>query len=87
MTALLRQPLEAIRRVQDEKLVRALALCARGHAHYRRTWAEAGVDVSRIRSVADLVLLPFTSKHDLMADPESFRLHCPDLPLHERALW
>ncbi len=87
MTDLLRQPLEAIRRVQDEKLVRALALCARGHAHYRRTWAEAGVDVSRIRSVADLVLLPFTSKHDLMADPESFRLHCPDLPLHERALW
>lgn len=87
MTDLLRQPLEAIRRVQDEKLVRALALCARGHAHYRRTWTAAGVDVSRIRTVADLVLLPFTSKHDLMADPESFRLHCPELPLHERALW
>ncbi|HAM55544.1 MAG TPA: hypothetical protein DCQ64_09115 [Candidatus Rokubacteria bacterium] len=87
MIDLLRQPPEAIRRVQDETLVRMLALCARGHAYYRRRWAEAGVDASEIRSVADLVRLPLTSKRDLIADPESFRLHCPDLPLHERALW
>jgi phenylacetate-CoA ligase len=84
---LLRQPLPVIRRVQSEKLVQALALCARGHAYYRRRWAEAGVDPSAIRTVEDLVRLPLTPKRDLMADPESFRLRCPDLPLHERALW
>jgi phenylacetate-coenzyme A ligase PaaK-like adenylate-forming protein len=85
MPDLLRQPLEAIRRVQDAQLVRMLDLCARGHAYYRRHWD--GVDVAAIRNVADLWRLPLTPKHHLIAEPESFRLHCPDLPLHERALW
>ena len=40
-----------------------------------------------VRSLADLEHLPLTPKSALMADPEAFRLHCPDLPLHERALW
>ncbi len=31
--------------------------------------------------------LPLTSKHDLLADPEAFRLNLPELPLHERVLW
>ena len=35
----------------------------------------------------DLERLPLTSKHDLMADPEAFRLRLPELPLHERVLW
>jgi len=84
---LLRQPLPVIRRVQDERLMRQLALCAAGHDYYRRRWAEAGVDVRAVRGVDDLETLPLTSKKDLMADPEAFRLRCPDLPLHERALW
>ena len=87
MIDFLRQPLEVIRRVQDERLVRQLGLCAAGHDYYRRRWAEAGVDVGAVRGVADLEQLPLTSKKDLMADPEAFRLRCPDLPLHERALW
>ena len=72
---------------QDERLRNMLALCARGHDYYRRRWAEAGVDLSSIRGVADLERLPLTSKQDLMADPEAFRLRLPDLPLHERVLW
>jgi phenylacetate-CoA ligase len=84
---LLRRPLEDIRRVQDERLVRMLALCARGHAHYRRRWREAGVRLDAIRGVADLSALPLTGKRELMDDPESFRLVCSDLPVHERALW
>jgi len=84
---LLYQPLEEIRRVQGARLVKMLALCARGHAWYRRLWSEAGVDPGAIRSVEALAALPLTFKRDLMADPEAFRLRCPDLPLHERALW
>lgn len=87
MSDLLRQPLEAIRRVQNAKLGRMLELCARGHAYYQRRWAEAGVRPDEVRDVADLARLPLTRKQDLMADPEAFRLSCPDLPLHERALW
>lgn len=84
---LLRQPIEAIERLQGERLRSMLELCARGHPFYRRRWKEQGVDVAAIQSVADLERLPLTTKHDLMADPEAFRLGLTDLPLHERALW
>lgn len=79
--------MESLEDLQSEKLRRMLHLCARGHPYYRRRWGELGVDVSKIARVADLERLPLTSKKDLMADPESFRLQLPDLPLHERVLW
>ena len=87
MTDLLRKPLGEIRKVQNELVARQIALCARGHEYYRRGWAQHGIDPARVRTIDDLQLLPLTPKHDLMADPEAFRLQCPDLPLHERALW
>ena len=87
MNDLLHQPIEAIHRIQYTNLKTMLTLCARGHAFYQQQWDKAGVDVSTIRSVQDLAALPLTSKHDLMNDPEGFRLRCPDLPLHQRALW
>ena len=73
--------------MQDERLRAMLALCARGHPFYWRRWAEAGVDIAAVRGVRDLESLPLTSKQDLMADPEAFRLRLTDLPLHERVLW
>ena len=84
---ILRQPIEAIEALQSEKLRHVLALCAKGHPFYRKRWAEAGIDIASIRTVADLPRLPLTTKQDLMADPEAFRLDVPELPLHERALW
>ena len=84
---LMRQPLAAIRAVQNEKIAKQIALCARGSAYYLRHWASAGIDAGGIRTLDDLELLPLTPKSALMAEPESFRLRCPDLPLHERALW
>lgn len=87
MSEFLRRPLAEIRRVQDALVARQVELCARGHAYYRRRWAEAGIEPTNIRGIDDLESLPLTPKKDLMADPEAFRLHCPDLPLHERALW
>ena len=84
---LLKQSDAAIERVQDERLRHMLALCAEGHPYYRRRWAEAGVDIASIGSLADLERLPLTPKRDLMADPERFRLQLPTLPLHERVLW
>jgi len=85
MEDLLREPQAAIERLQDERLRAMLDLCARGHAHYRRKWA--GIDLASIRGVADLEKLPLTRKQELMAEPESFRLRIPELPLHERVLW
>ncbi len=87
MNDLLQQPPEAIRRIQNDQLQTQLQLCARGHDFYREQWQQAGIDIASIRTVEDLAKLPLTSKHDLMDNPERFRLHCPDLPVHERALW
>lgn len=87
VTDVLRQPVEAIERLQAERLRCMLALCARGHPFYRERWRQAGLDVSSIATLADLERLPLTHKQDLMADPEAFRLRLPELPLHERALW
>ena len=84
---LMQQTLAAIRAVQNEKIARQIALCAQGSAFYQRHWTAAGIDPATIRTLADLERLPLTPKSALMADPEAFRLHCPDLPLHERALW
>ena len=84
---LLRQPLPVIEELQSDRLRAMLALCARGHPFYRRRWAEARVDLAAIHGVADLERLPLTTKQELMADPEAFRLQLPELPLHERALW
>jgi phenylacetate-CoA ligase len=87
MGGLLGESAETIRRFQDEKLKHMLALCRRGHPYYRRRWAEAGIDLSAIRGIADLHRLPLTPKQHLMSEPESFRLSCPDLPVYERTLW
>ena len=87
MNDLLHEPIESIERVQSEKLRAMLALCGEGSPFYRRRWAELGIDVAAITDVDALERLPLTLKSDLMQDPESFRLHLPRLPLHERALW
>jgi phenylacetate-CoA ligase len=87
MTDLLFGSPETLRQVQDAKLHRMLELCSEGHPYYRRRWAEAGVDIAAVRSISNIAKLPLTPKHDLMADPASFRLSCPGLPVHERTLW
>ena len=87
MPDLLRQPTETIERMQADKLRSMLSLCAVGHRFYRRRWAKAGTDINGIRNLEDLAQLPLTTKQELMAEPESFRLNLPDLPLHQRVLW
>jgi phenylacetate-coenzyme A ligase PaaK-like adenylate-forming protein len=87
LTDVLRQPIQVIERLQGERLRHVLALCARGHPFYRSRWAQEGLDISAIAGVDELERLPLTTKQDLMADPESFRLRLPELPLYERALW
>ena len=81
------QTIEQIEQLQSEKLRVMLDLCARGHPYYRALWMSRGIDVRTIRSVADLDELPITTKRELMAEPESFRLSIPELSLHERVLW
>jgi phenylacetate-CoA ligase len=42
-----------------------LSYVARTSPFYRRLWADAGVDATHVRTLADLAALPFTEKDDL----------------------
>ena len=87
MTDLLRQSPADIEAVQDGRLRQMLSLCARGHPYYRRAWEAAGIDPLQVRRVRQLSMLKLTLKSELMGEPEAFRLHVPELPLEQRALW
>jgi phenylacetate-CoA ligase len=87
MDGIFNQTIAAIEQLQSAKLRTMLDLCLRGHPYYRGLWTSRGIDARTIGSVADLEQLPITTKKELMAEPESFRLSIPELPLHERVLW
>ncbi len=62
------QPREALAAQQAERL-KALLLTLRGrNPFYDRKFAAAGVDVANLAFPADLAALPFTTKHELVAD-------------------
>jgi phenylacetate-CoA ligase len=87
MSDFLWKPDAEIRKVQGERLREMLALCARGHEFYRNLWTRTGTEAARVQSIEEIAGLPLTTKQDLMAAPDAFRLHVSDLPLEERALW
>ena len=58
-------PRERLRELQAERLRQLVAYVADRVALYRERFADAGVTPDRIRSPADLPLLPFTRKDDL----------------------
>src|SRR5262245_12324453 len=60
---------ERIRRFQEEKLRLLLGRAYERVAHYRRRFEEAGVDPSSVRSAADLIRLPVTTKADFRTQP------------------
>ncbi|MEW6645026.1 MAG: AMP-binding protein [Pseudomonadota bacterium] len=58
-------PQAAIRSLQEQRLARQIDyLAARSH-FYQRRFREAGIDPSRIRRIADLANVPFTTKQEL----------------------
>jgi phenylacetate-coenzyme A ligase PaaK-like adenylate-forming protein len=69
-----RLPRAEQRAMQDAKLARYLREYVQPFSpYYRELLAQHGVDIARIRTVADLAHLPLTSKKDLLsssADPE-----------------
>jgi len=58
-----------LRRVQLTRLRDMLEQVAASNPFYRQKWAAAGVDPVRdVRTLDDLAVLPFTTKHELVAD-------------------
>ena len=54
-----------IKAFQEEKLHTALQYLKGYSPYYQRMFSRCGIDVDRIRSLEDLVDIPFTEKKDL----------------------
>lgn len=82
-----RQPLEAVRSLQNQLLRNMVELCFDHHPFYSRLMRERGLTPADIQNVDDLQKIPPSSKSDFLADPEAFRLRPEGLPLAEGTLW
>ena len=76
-------PPERLQARRDELLRQQVRWLADGSAHYQKVFADIGLDPASVETTADLQRLPVTTKADLMADPESFRLRLPDAGLYD----
>jgi len=83
----LRQPGHIVRALQDRLLAHMVELCYSHHPYYAKLMRREGLRPEHIRSCADLVRLPPSSKTDYLSDPEAFRLSPDALPGHEGTLW
>lgn len=82
-----RQPLEAVRALQNQLLRRMVEICYDYHPFYSELMRERGLTPADIQNVDDLQKIPPSSKTDFLADPEAFRLRPEGLPLAEGTLW
>ena len=82
-----RQPLEAVRALQNQLLGRMVELCYDHHPFYSQVMRYRGLTPGDIRTTDDLHKLPTSSKIDFLANPEAFRLRPEGLPLAEGTLW
>ena len=60
-----KRPLAEIKAYQDEKLKEMLAYISRYSTYYAEVFNNFGVDISKIRGIEDLPLLPVTTKDEL----------------------
>ena len=57
---------EDMRKLQSERLVKTVKTCYDNVPFYRRKMDELGVKPEDIKSIDDIHLLPFTTKHVLI---------------------
>ncbi len=79
-------PLSKLRKLQSERFVKLVNYMYRNQPFYKKAWDEKGIDISKIKSIEDIVQFPFTQKDDLrnnypfdlFAAPQDqvSRIHC-----------
>ncbi|MBR6002126.1 MAG: AMP-binding protein [Bacteroidales bacterium] len=67
---------EEIKAFQEELLKKHLEYLAGHSTYYKRMFSSYGIDISKIRTIEDLVKIPFTEKKDLQLYNDDF-LCCP----------
>lgn len=79
-------PVNALRKMQSERLVQQLQYMYGNQSFYKKLWNEKNINIKKIKSIHDIHLLPLTTKDDLrknypfglFAAPqqEIIRIHC-----------
>lgn len=67
---------DEIKSYQDSLLVKTLDYLSHNSLYYQRMFAENNIDISKIKTIEDLVNVPFTEKKDLQLFNDDFRC-CP----------
>ena len=67
---------EEIKQFQEELLAKALLYLNENSAYYKRMFRKWDIDIEKIKTIEDLVKIPFTEKKDLQLFNEDF-LCCP----------
>jgi len=65
-----RWTVKGVRRIQNDRIRSYLPDVYRYAPLYRKLWDDAGVDISKVRCVEDMRMLPFTSKSDIVPTPD-----------------
>ena len=66
------QPREVIKTFQEELLREMLIYVGTYSPFYKRMFSEHGIDVSKIKTIEDLKIIPFTTKQDLQLYNDDF---------------
>ena len=66
------QPSEIIKQIQQENLQQLLIYLNRYSPFYKKLFAEHNINISTIKTLEDLSLLPFTTKEDLQKNNDDF---------------
>lgn len=66
------QSVEAIQAYQEELLRKQMHYLAEHSPYYKRMFESFGIDIESIRTIDDLVRIPFTEKKDLQLYNEDF---------------
>lgn len=84
---MLRQPLTAVRALQDRLLRRTVEICYEASPFYARLMRRERLEPHHLQSCTDLARLPPVGKADFLAEPDAFRLDPAKLPANEATLW
>jgi len=83
----LRKSVDEIASYQDQALAKMTKLIAQNHPHYKTKYAQLGVDIASVKTLADLEHVPVTEKMELVKNPEDFRLQAAPDALDEYVIW
>lgn len=73
-------PLAEIKKYQEERLQKTLAYLNLNSPYYKRLFKEHNIDVSKIKTIEDLSVIPVTEKKDLQLYNKDF-ICCPEADL------